>query len=180
MTTLIKASQGDDTAFAEIVSTYNAKAAKIASIYVGNNSEDIVQDVWEKILNKRQLLAEVENFENWLFLVVRNTCFNYLKVEKRRQANVSLSLHDNISFAESDPYSNLLEMIVSKETTERVRALIESLPEMYSLPLIMSYAKGMKLAEISETLNLPLSTVKWRIRAAKLKIKQEYVKEVVR
>jgi len=177
MINLIKASQGDKEAFDEIVFIYNEKAAKIASIYVGNNYDDVVQDVWVKILEKRHLLSNVEDFDNWLFLVVRNTCFNYLKIEKRRRNNFDLPLYENIDYIDNQiSYPNLLDKIIQDETIEFMRSIIKSLPEAYSLPLIMHYSKEMTLAEISKVLNLPLSTVKWRIHAAKIQIKKEYKK----
>ena len=175
MTDLIKASQGNQQAFDNIVAEYNGKALKIAGIYVAEHCEDIVQDVWIKILDKRHLLGDIENFENWLFFVVRNACFNFLKVEKRRRNNFSAALHENISDSGVN-YYEMLDKIIRDENTERLRKIMKNLPEMYSLPLLMQYAKGMTLAEIANMLNLPLSTVKWRIHSGKLQIKKEYLK----
>ncbi|MCL2445271.1 MAG: RNA polymerase sigma factor [Oscillospiraceae bacterium] len=171
MIDLIGASQGNKAAFEEIVAIYNEKVKKIAGIYVGNNADDVAQDVWVKILNKRHLLSRVDNFDNWLFLVVRNTCFNHLKIEKRRRHHFGLPLHDNIGYTD-----NLLDEMVRDESIEALRAAINNLSQAYSLPLLMHYSKEMTLADISNALNLPLSTVKWRIHAGKLQIKNEFRK----
>ena len=177
MIDLIKASQGNKEALDEIVDLYNEKAIKIASIYIGNDYEDAVQDVWVKILDKRHLLAGVENFDNWLFLVVRNACFNYLKVERKRRNNCKLTLHENIEYIDNQiSYPDILDKIIKKESDDTIRSVIEGLPELYSLPIIMRYIKEMTLEEIAKTLNLPLSTVKWRLHAGKLQIKNEIAK----
>ncbi|MCL2512466.1 MAG: RNA polymerase sigma factor [Oscillospiraceae bacterium] len=177
MIDLIKASQGDKEAFDEIVHLYNEKVVQIASIYIGNNFADVVQDVWVKILDKCHLLSHVENFDNWLFLVVRNTCFDYLKIEKKKRNNFDLPLYENIDYIDSQiSYPNLLDKIIRDESFDFIRSTIEGLSEIYSLPLIMHYSKEMTLAEISQALNLPLSTVKWRIHAAKIQIKKEFKK----
>ena len=177
MIDLIKASQGDKEALDEIVLFYNEKVAKMASIYVGNNFNDVAQDVWVKILDKRHLLSRVENFDNWLFLVVRNTCFNYLKIEKAKRNNFDLPLYENIGYIDSQvSYPNLLDKIIRDESIDFIRSIIKNLSEVYSLPLIMRYSKEMTLAEISKVLNLPLSTIKWRIHAAKIQIKKEFKK----
>ena len=180
MLDLIKASQGDKEALDEIVDLYNEKAVKIASIYVGNDYEDIAQNVWLKILDNRHLLADVKNFDNWLFLVVRNACFNYLKVEKKRRKNYELTLYENINYIDyidnQLSYPDILDKIIQNESDGILRSIIEALPEMYSLPIVMRYIKEMPLEEISKTLDLPLSTVKWRLHAGKLKIKTEISK----
>jgi len=177
MIDLQKASKGDKEAFDEIVFSYNEKAIKIASIYLRHDFADVVQDVWVKILEKRHLLSDVENFDNWLFLVDRNMCFNHLKTEKKKRMKFGLPLHENIEYIDTQvSYPNLLDKVIRDESIELIRSIIRNIPEAYSLPLIMRYAKDMPLAEIAETLNLPLSTIKWRIHAGKLQIKKEFLK----
>ena len=177
MIDLFKASKGDKEALGEIVNLYNEKVIKIATIYVKNNYEDVVQDIWVNILEKRHLLADVENFDNWLFLVIRNMCFNYLKVEKNRRSKYELTLYENIEYIDNQiSYPDILDYIIRNESNDIIRSIIEGLSELYSLPIIMRYIKEMTIEEIAKTLNLPLSTVKWRLHAGKLQIKKEISK----
>jgi RNA polymerase sigma-70 factor (ECF subfamily) len=177
MIDLIKASQGNKEALDKIVLEYNEKVIKIASIYMGNDYADIVQDIWVKILDKKHLLARVKNFDNWLFLVVRNSCFNCLKVEKNKRKNYKLTSYDDFEYPENNiQYPDILNKIIRDENENAIRSIILGLNELYSLPIIMRYVKGMTLEEISKILNLPLSTVKWRLNAGKLQIKKEVLK----
>ena len=48
-----------------------------------------------------------------------------------------------------------------------------TLPEKYRVPIYLSYSAGMKMQEIAECLQLPLSTVKTRIRKAKALLKEQ-------
>ena len=172
---LNKAAQGEREAFDDIISKYNDDVIKIAGIYLGKNLADVVQDVWIKIFEKKHLLSNVENFDNWLFIVVRNTCFNHLKTEKRKRKNFEISLHENIDYVDSCvSYPSLLDKIIRDESIEVIRKIIKNLSEAYSLPLIMHYQKGMTVPKISQVLNLPVSTVKWRIHAGKLQIKPKF------
>ena len=177
MIDLIKASQGDKEALDELVRLYNEQVVKTARIYINGNVDDIVQDIWLKIIDKKHLLASVENFDNWLFLVVRNACFNYLKLEKKKRRNYELTLYENIDYTDNQvSYPYILDKIIKEESNETIRSIIGDLAEAYSLPIIMRYINEMSLEEISKTLNLPLSTVKWRLHAGKLQIKNEIVK----
>jgi RNA polymerase sigma-70 factor (ECF subfamily) len=177
MIDLIKASQGDKEALENIVVAYDEKAKKIASIYLGDDFEDIVQDVWVKIIEKCYLLSNVKNFDNWLFLVVRNFCFNYLKVEKKRRKNYEMQLYENLNYIDNHICTpDILEKYIDDESSDLLRSIIEGLGELYSLPIVMRYTKQMSMDEISQALNLPLSTVKWRLHAGKMKIKNELLK----
>jgi len=177
MIDLIKASQGDKEAFDKIILEYNEKVITIASIYMGNDYADVVQDIWVKIFRKKHLLVDVKNFDNWLFLVVRNSCFNQLKLERERRKEYELSLYDDFEYNENNiHYPDILDKIIRDEKTDEIRFIIHGLKEIYSLPIIMRYIKGMTLEEISKILDLSLSTVKWRLNAGKLNIKKEIIK----
>jgi len=100
-----------------------------------------------------------------------------MKTEKRKRNNFTLPLYENIDYVDSQvSYPNVLDKIIRDESIEVVRTIINNLSEAYSLPIVMHYSKGMTVSEISKTLNLPVSTIKWRIHAGKLQIKKEYEK----
>jgi RNA polymerase sigma-70 factor (ECF subfamily) len=60
------------------------------------------------------------------------------------------------------------------DTEERaviVRKAIETLPEEQQQVLLLAESKGMKYQEVAEVLGIPLGTVKSRMHAAMLKLK---------
>ena len=175
MLDLIKASQGDDKAFNEIVGAYNGKLLKIANIYVKSDYESIVQDMWVKIYKKRFLLAGVDNLDNWLFLILRNCCFDYLKVERKRQKAYSGFTLEQIDAMNINYSSNIIDHVISKGLSEEIKNILNNLPEMYAIPIILYYYENIPQAEIALMLNLSISALKWRLRTGKLKIKKEII-----
>ena len=88
-----------------------------------------------------------------------------------------MTLYENIEYIDNQiSYPDILDKIIRNESNDIISSIIEGLSELYSLPIIMRYIKEMTLEEIAKTLNLPLSTVKWRLHVGKLQIKNEISK----
>jgi DNA-directed RNA polymerase specialized sigma24 family protein len=49
-------------------------------------AEELVQEVFMKVWVHRERVAEVENFEAWVFIITRNLSFNYLRKIAREDA----------------------------------------------------------------------------------------------
>ena len=61
----IRGGQEELDVFAE---KYYGNVKRTVSLYVGKDCDDIAQTVWVKIIEKRHLLANVSNIDNWLFM----------------------------------------------------------------------------------------------------------------
>lgn len=57
------------------------------------------------------------------------------------------------------------DTLAAHETLERVCAAVERLPEDERQPVHLHYLQGLTLAETAEVLDLPVSTLKYRLRA---------------
>ena len=172
MINIKKIIEGDKEALCEFADLYYKNVVRTAKIYVGDACGDVAQDVWLKIIQKRSLLENVSNIENWLFIITRNACFNYLKLKRRESA--VLTIFDEAEI--ESPQNDVLDAVITKIQRDRLQKIIAELPEIYSLPIIMNYWHGITVKEIAHTLDLPQSTVKWRIHAAKTLIKSEIIK----
>lgn len=65
----------------------------------------------------------------------------------------------------------LEDEIIQKDTNKEVKETLEDLPEIYKEPLLLFYYHNQTLVEISRSSNIPLSTVKTRIRRGKERLK---------
>lgn len=119
------------------------------------DSRDAVQESVLKAWEKRNTLRDLGAFRPWLLRILANCCYNLVRKRKR---TVSLDTVEEPSVPPPDP---ALEM------------LVQSLPEKFRLPLMLSCAEGMTYREIASALRLPLSTVTGRIRMAKEMLRKE-------
>lgn len=132
-----------------------------AKIYAGNEAEDIVQNVWVRIYERREVLQTVEHIENWLFYVVKNHCMDFLRKNKKNQ---TISLEMNQGYIDSLVHEDsVLEIILKWRSNEELRNKIIELGEIYYMPIILHYFKDLSLKEISKILEVSVSTLKGRL-----------------
>ena len=175
------AAQGDKQAFEELVQIMTPKLIKIARYYTGQNTEDIVQEIWLKIWEKVSVLAGVERPHYWLYTVVRHHCYDMGRKEQSRNRKAdtvsinSESVHDylEMTYGAIADYTSPEDLLIKKETAEFIRRNIGRLKEIYALPIHLYYFDDMSLAEIGLMLDLPVSTVKWRLHAGRNLLKKE-------
>jgi RNA polymerase sigma-70 factor (ECF subfamily) len=176
-----KAAEGEKEAFERIILLLTPKLIKVVRYYTDQPPEDILQEIWLKIWEKVSVLADRESPEYWFYTVVRHHCYDAgrrTQTKKRRCQGFSL---------DDDKYGDYFEMVegaladyddpenltIRKETAEFIRRNIDRLQEIYSLPIYLYYFNDMPLAEIAETLGVPVSTVKWRLYAGRQLLKKE-------
>ena len=165
-----KAASGDNASFDILVEKFNQNMIITAKIYVGNEAEDIVQNVWARLYERREVLRTVENIENWLFYVVKHHCMDFIRKNKKSQ-NISLEINQDYidSLAHGD---DILEFILKRRSKDELHRKIAELGELYYMPVILYYFEDLSLKEISEILGLSVSTLKGRLYIARQLLKK--------
>ena len=108
---------------------------------------------------KREFFTPGTRFDLWIGRIMKNVYLNELVAAQR-----------NTTFdKEYSPYSS--HFIACRLEFGEVCALIACLPHEVSLPLRM-YADGYKYHEIADALGIPMSSVKNRIRAARIHLRR--------
>ena len=121
--------------------------------------EDAVQEALLRAWARRSSLREEAYFETWLIRILINECKNIY----RRNPQAEAELPQNLSEA-------------AYETSPLFDAL-QALPQKLRITLELHYIEGYKTREIAKLLNLPESTVKWRLAKARRILKDELGEE---
>ncbi len=168
--------QGDSDAFAELYRRYASLVYSMALRVVGNTqiAEEVTQDVFVKVWQKGILYDETRGrFSTWLLSVTRFTAIDRLRYEKRRPAAGGE--------ARETPLPRELRYISTDhalwEQGQQLRMLIEQLPPEQREVVELAYFKGLTHRELAEHLNLPLGTVKSRLRLALEKLRAMWFAE---
>lgn len=153
----------DRAAFALVFDYYapRLKTYLIASHCPAAQAEEIVQDTMVVLWQKADLFdRRKSSVATWLFRIARNRRIDLL----RRDRSGKLDPEDPSLF----PASLAIDEtgLDQEERDRRVRAAIAGLPEEQRLLIRLSFFEGKPHGEIAEQLNLPLGTVKSRIRLA--------------
>lgn len=152
---------------ARIASEYADMLARIAFQNLGSrtDAEDVVQDVFLKLMKKRPVFETSIHEKAWLIRVTINACKDMRKTAWFRRT-VPLEDYD----LQDNRFGHNWEM-----SENNVMAAVQKLPEKYRSVTYLYYFEGMKVSEIAEILKQKENTVmSWLHRArSKLKIQLE-------
>ena len=134
-------------------------------------SEDIVQDAFLSIWRKASLYqAQNGSVQSWLQAIVRNRAIDKLRACAHRDYQWTPLQADN----EQDPPSeqpDVWEQAWQSEQHRIIREAMEQIPDEQRKVIELAYFGGLTHAEISEQYQIPLGTVKGRMRLGLQKMK---------
>jgi len=159
---LRKAQRGDERAFSIIVRTYEQPIFNYVLRLTGDRSlaEDLTQEVFLRVYQGLPSFSLRSRFTTWLFQVAKNRVLDELRaLERRPRAVVAL---------EDIPPLEVVDAPVERaETIDAVWRAVEALNPDLKTALLLRDIVGLSYAEIAETLEITLATVKWRIYKAR-------------
>ena len=117
-------------------------------------AEDIVAEVFIKLWEKRTGFQSELTVKAFLYISVRNACFNALKSESRRDKEQS-DYHNHIEITEDF----ILNEITRAEVLRAILQLVQTLPPECQKVMLMRLA-GLENKDIAVKLNISIHTVK--------------------
>lgn len=109
-----------------------------------DDAEDILQEVYCKLWNKRSELIAVNQPEAYCVRLVKNLCLDFLRSPKNRVENDNPE--ESMLVSEMTPESDL----ISKEKVKQIEALINRLPEKQQIVIRMKGCSDCTLEEIGQ------------------------------
>jgi len=132
-------------------------------------AEDLIQNVFHRILKYKNLYAGSGNFIGWLFSIARNCGIDY-----HRNKRYSYSMDEYADHSTDD--KNAEETLLKKE---RINALYQALDQLESMDrevLILGKINELKYKDVADILDCSESAVRVRIFRAMQKLKSVYMK----
>ena len=165
---------GDSNAFPELMDRYKNDLLHFLTRFVGSRAaaEDVFQESFLQIHISAETFDPSRRFKPWLFTIAANKGRDWhRKHSKRTISSLSQDIGGEgegarfVDLLESDqelPDANLLE----EEQANQVRQAVDALPSHLREILLLSYFQQMSYKQISESLQIPLGTVKSRLHSA--------------
>jgi len=162
-----KAKAKNPEAFVQLMESQMKNMYKIAWSYLKNDADaaDAIQDTILTCYEKIDTLEKNKYFKTWMTRILINKCKAMLN--NRKEVAMEESILEN-QLSQSD-YSDL-------EWNE----LLSLLDEKYRIVVLLYYAEGFKVKEISQILDVKESTIQSRLARAREKISKEYYPELRR
>jgi len=160
---------GGTKSLAYVFNLFHKRLFAFACKLIGDDdptAQDIVQDAFVKLWQKQSEMEGINNIEAYLFIVVRNQCFDYLK-NHRKTVEVRKELSYLSETAVSD--EDKMHAAVEAELIQMVFDLVERLPKQCRTVFEMVLYDNLSTAEISARLHITKRTVlNQKARAIKL------------
>jgi len=152
---LLQVAEGDEKAFRFLFNQYHHRLGlhifRLTKSY--ELAEEIVQDVFLKIWMNRSALADVENFQAYLYVMSKNHALNCLKkIAHEKMTTTELELADH-HFQNEEPGEENERYLLIDEA-------IDHLPPQQQKVYLLSRHGRLKQSQIATELNLSRETVK--------------------
>ena len=153
-TLLLQIAEGDEKALAGLVRLYwkNIYAHALSWMKSAEEAEELTQDIFLKVWHSRGQISKVDNFENWLFIISRNTIVSAVR-KKLSQPNF---------LREQEMEENALRPDHLLENRQHYQVLltgISLLPAKRQQVFRMSRLEGLTHEQIAEQLGIHKDTV---------------------
>jgi RNA polymerase sigma-70 factor, ECF subfamily len=170
-TLAVAAILGDLRAFDELARRYRAPVYRVARAVAGGElAEDVAQESLLIAFKALPTIDEPEKFASWLYAITRHAALR--ASQKRRAESSRLVELDEALMENSAAFARPFAPPDSFESAW-VRAGVDALPEDYRLVLQLRFYDELPLKRIADFLDLPLTTVKWRLHRAKGLLREE-------
>lgn len=148
--------------FAPLVKAFAMSGSPLAASHADELVQEVMLKVWQKAdgYNPRKAAAST-----WIYTIARNCRTDmYRRLQK---FDTPLSAEDIwVDQEEEEPFV----AVQQRRNAERVREMLKELPQEQAQILAKVYMEGKSHSEVAEDLELPLGTVKSRVRLAMQKL----------
>jgi len=149
---------------------FHGRLVVFSQKFTGNllASQDIVQDAFIALWEKRDSVEIIESPKAYLFQAVRNRSLNYIRntnIHNAVEQELSLKFETaekNLYSNPNDPFISLLEL----ELQDKIDKTISSLPDKCGQVYKLSRYKGLKNSEIAEMFGISMKMVEKHISRA--------------
>jgi RNA polymerase sigma factor (sigma-70 family) len=166
---------GNSRAFDTLVYRYKSKVFTSISLFVKDKyaAEDIFQETFIKVIDRlqRNKYTDEGKFLCWLLRVARNLCIDHFRRKKNMPTLKSFEDTDIFSTLRlSEPGAD--QRITKQQTQDRVRKLIDQLPDEQRDVVILRHYANLSFSEISTIVNCNINTALGRMRYALLNLRR--------
>ena len=161
----------DEVAFRYLFEHYYPSLCLFAKRFIDDREtrEDIVQEVFFRLWDKRKQITVMSSAQNYLLTSVRNLCLNYLRRQETQQS-FEKSLFDQPEDEEGD------RLIQLRELEELLAQTLALMPPEYRLAFELNRMEGKSLDEVAQQMGVSTRTVE-RYRDKAIALLQTELKE---
>ncbi|WP_244440874.1 RNA polymerase sigma factor [Neobacillus jeddahensis] len=156
-----------NTTFEDLVNEYGKSIFRYILSLVKH--KELAEDLYQEVLLSAYLaypsIKEPCKYKSWLFTIAINKCRDYWRKENKAKQFWQEEVYSYSVTVEPNVIPE--EEVLHKYSAQQMAEKVMTLPEIYRSPIFLYYYQDLTLVEIANKSNLPMSTVKTRMRRAK-------------
>lgn len=163
--------KGDPVGYEQLYDRYSKRiyAMTYGMLQNHTDAEDAVQNTFIHVYEKLYTLKDYNSFDSWLEKIAYNEAL--LLIRKRKKMTL---FNDDLEAKITDQIQDELmlpeEIAERRDTAEKIRSIIDELPEAQRQTLVLFYYNNLKIKQIAEVMNCGENTVKSRLYYARRSI----------
>lgn len=164
----------DAESFKQRYLPFHAKMYHLAFRYTGNreDAEDMVQNTYLKLWNKRNELPEMENTEAYVMTLLKNVCLDFLR-RSHDELWANSPPEDLQVMAEGSSSAVLLEQ---KDEVGYLHRLIEQLPSSQRKVILLRDVGDCSMEEIEQATGFTAANIRVLLSRARKKLREQFNK----
>lgn len=166
---------GDKEAFGVLIERYEKKILRYGRKFLNNlaDIEDLVQEIFIKTYVNINGFNTSKRFSPWIYRIAHNEFVNALKKSKNERSHF-IDIDSDTVFPHIASEERTDKETDERELKELLDKGLDRLDNKYREPLLFFYMEGMSYKDISDILQIPISTVGVRVKRGKLALQKIY------
>lgn len=160
-----RAREGDVAAFERLIAQYQGKVYTFAFAFAGSAdaAQDLAQEALVKVYRSLGSFRFQSAFSTWLYSIVKNTYLDAVKSRAGRERALEEPLAER-DLEELRELGTAEERLLQKESRRALFRALRQVPVPYRTVVAMADVQGLGYEEIAAALDVPIGTVKSRLK----------------
>lgn len=174
--------RGNEQALATLLNRHKQKVFTSIYLFVRDRyiAEDLFQDTFIKVVEKLRegKYHEEGKFLPWVMRIANNLCIDYYRKTKRTpviRTKDGFDIFKLLNFTGE----NAEQKMITVQAHERVKMLIDQLPEEQKEVVILRHYSDLSFKEIADITNVSINTALGRMRYALINIRRMMVEKQI-
>lgn len=168
--------QGNKSAISTLIDKYNRRVRDYLRMMVKDDdvADDIAQETFIKVIKVIDEGRYVDNgkFLSWVLRIAHNRALDYFRAQKSNNSVSESSAGYNVLGTLRYAENSIEDNIISDQTDQSIRDLVELLPEEQREVVMLRYYSDMSFKDIAEQTGVSINTALGRMRYALINLRK--------
>ncbi|MFV0268653.1 MAG: RNA polymerase sigma factor [Draconibacterium sp.] len=179
--TNINLKEGNPAAFKDVFRILYPRMKGYCKLFISDEGkvEDLIQETFITLWEKRDFIKTELSVESYLFVVLRNKCLNFLRQERLESATFTMDANEasELQYLYQIDFLGREEKSLEEQLIESLQEAVNELPDKMKQVFTLCKIEGRKQKDVADEIGISLKMVEKHIAKAKEQIKDKLIKQ---